>query len=351
MPPSPRTVPISYRSARSRTSDICSRCLCRIAGAHAPGRSERAKFRPPRVSWQLRLVGSMRHRRGRMQPVGRDSCAPGVSTIAPSPAVSPRTTPGNVHAVLDAAAPAADLKSRVRSLSGRMLHRDHRQAVDAREVIGVDGETGRSLAIAIAAIMASKDLAAGLRPDRRTEAATRPKARAAAASNGRGSKSASACCRCAWRTTRSSSDCCKQRPQGQLGEGDGGDQRLEREDRRVSQARQQDHHAGIQQSRFRVRHSDVSKVRSMSRRRSMGSYDGRFRHRASNCSRLRRSRRGARLAGARRRRRVPAAPISGRPLRDTRTRSRAQHRARPTIAAAPGPGWPAPAFRHAPLRP
>jgi hypothetical protein len=42
-------------------------------------------------------------------------------------------------------------------------------------------------------------------PDRRSDAATRPKARAAAVSKASGSKSASACWRCAWRAARSAS--------------------------------------------------------------------------------------------------------------------------------------------------
>ena len=64
---------------------------------------------------------------------------------------------------------------------------------------------GKSFEMAMAAIIASYARDAGLRPILRRPAATRPKLRAAAASKGRGSKSASACCRCAWRTTRSSS--------------------------------------------------------------------------------------------------------------------------------------------------
>jgi hypothetical protein len=64
---------------------------------------------------------------------------------------------------------------------------------------------GKSFEMAMAAIIASYALAAGLRPTFRSPAATLPKLRAAAASNGRGSKSASACWRCAWRAMRSSS--------------------------------------------------------------------------------------------------------------------------------------------------
>jgi len=53
--------------------------------------------------------------------------------------------------------------------------------------------------------MASYTRALTLRPARRREAATRPNARAACASKGSGTKSASACWRWAWRTARSSS--------------------------------------------------------------------------------------------------------------------------------------------------
>ena len=66
--------------------------------------------------------------------------------------------------------------------------------------------TDKSLATAIAAIIASWDRAADLRPPSRSDAATEPNSRAAAASNGSGSKSASAACKCAWRAARSSSD-------------------------------------------------------------------------------------------------------------------------------------------------
>ena len=62
---------------------------------------------------------------------------------------------------------------------------------------------GRALEMAMAAIMASSARAAGFRPALRKPAATRPKLRAAAASNGSGSKSASACWRCACRAERS----------------------------------------------------------------------------------------------------------------------------------------------------
>lgn len=55
------------------------------------------------------------------------------------------------------------------------------------------------LAIAIAAIIASYARAEVLRPARLSEADTRPNARAASASNTSGSKSDSACRRCAWR--------------------------------------------------------------------------------------------------------------------------------------------------------
>lgn len=65
--------------------------------------------------------------------------------------------------------------------------------------------SGRPLASAVAAIIAANDRAAGFRPDRRYEAATWPKARAAAASNGSGSKSASACWRVPRRRARSRS--------------------------------------------------------------------------------------------------------------------------------------------------
>lgn len=52
---------------------------------------------------------------------------------------------------------------------------------------------GRPRVIATAAIRASKLRACGLRPEARSAAATCPKARAACASNGSGSKVASAC--------------------------------------------------------------------------------------------------------------------------------------------------------------
>ena len=51
--------------------------------------------------------------------------------------------------------------------------------------------------------MASQARALAFRPARRNDAATPPNARAAGASNGRASKSDSACCRCAWRAARS----------------------------------------------------------------------------------------------------------------------------------------------------
>ena len=59
------------------------------------------------------------------------------------------------------------------------------------------------MAIAVAAIIASYEQAATLRPALRRDAATPPNARAASASNGIGSKSASACWRRAWRAARS----------------------------------------------------------------------------------------------------------------------------------------------------
>jgi len=55
----------------------------------------------------------------------------------------------------------------------------------------------------MAAIMASDDRADVLRHACRSDAVTRPKARAALASNGNASKSDSACCRCAWRAAHS----------------------------------------------------------------------------------------------------------------------------------------------------
>ena|GEM_PF-3489644 len=60
---------------------------------------------------------------------------------------------------------------------------------------GLQVNSGRSLAIAVAAIIASNARALDFRPARRRDAATRPKDRAAAASNGSGWKSASACWR------------------------------------------------------------------------------------------------------------------------------------------------------------
>lgn len=69
---------------------------------------------------------------------------------------------------------------------------------------GLQVNKGRSLAIAVAAIIASNARALDLRPPRRRDAATRPNERAAAASKGSGRKSASACwrrnCRtaCSW---------------------------------------------------------------------------------------------------------------------------------------------------------
>lgn len=71
--------------------------------------------------------------------------------------------------------------------------------------VGLQVKTGSPCAIAVAAIIASYARAAGLRPRCRSDAATRPNARAAAASNGIGSKSVSACCTCAWRAARSRS--------------------------------------------------------------------------------------------------------------------------------------------------
>ena len=82
------------------------------------------------------------------------------------------------------------------------------------------------MAIAVAAIMASYERAVVLRPERRSDAATCPNARAALASKGSGSKSASACWRCACRAARSSSDVATRRAYGQLSERDGGDERL-----------------------------------------------------------------------------------------------------------------------------
>jgi len=54
---------------------------------------------------------------------------------------------------------------------------DDREVVDPLEVLWVASEQGRSFAMATAAIIASCDLAAGLPPERRNEAATRPKTR------------------------------------------------------------------------------------------------------------------------------------------------------------------------------
>ncbi len=70
---------------------------------------------------------------------------------------------------------------------------------------GLHVYNGSPLAIAVAAIRASYARAVGFLPEPRRDAATRPKARAALASNGSGSKSASACCRCDCRAARSSS--------------------------------------------------------------------------------------------------------------------------------------------------
>ena len=57
--------------------------------------------------------------------------------------------------------------------------------------------------MAVAAISASYARAAGFRPALRSAAATSPNARAHSASNGRTTKSASACCRCCCRALRS----------------------------------------------------------------------------------------------------------------------------------------------------
>ena len=56
---------------------------------------------------------------------------------------------------------------------------------------GLQVKSGRSCAIAVAAISASKARAAGFRPDFRRAAATVPNTRAASLSNAIGSKSAS----------------------------------------------------------------------------------------------------------------------------------------------------------------
>ena len=66
------------------------------------------------------------------------------------------------------------------------------------------------------------------RPARRSDAATRPNARAAWASKGSGSKSASACWRCAWRAARSCSSRRDEGADGELRECHRGDERLSR---------------------------------------------------------------------------------------------------------------------------
>ena len=78
-----------------------------------------------------------------------------------------------------------------------LWHRNghHLQPINAAEVIGVAGVEREIVGERIAAIITSKVRAFALRPARRNEADTPPKARAAAASKGRGSKAASACCR------------------------------------------------------------------------------------------------------------------------------------------------------------
>jgi hypothetical protein len=69
--------------------------------------------------------------------------------------------------------------------------------------LGLHVNTGSPFATAVAAIMASYARAAVLRPLRRSAAATCPNALAADASKGIGTKSVSACCKCAWRAARS----------------------------------------------------------------------------------------------------------------------------------------------------
>ena len=104
---------------------------------------------------------------------------------------------------------------------------DHLQPVDSLEVVGVAGVDRQARSRARSPRSSRRRRARPpCGPPRRSEAATPPKARAAAASKGRGTKSASACWRWAWRLARSPSSCGDQGADGELGEGDGRDQRL-----------------------------------------------------------------------------------------------------------------------------
>jgi hypothetical protein len=100
--------------------------------------------------------------------------------------------------------PARPSPQRRRS-GGGVRYVDDVELVDRGEVVRVAGVEGSWFATATAAIIASNERAAGFRPVRRSDAATCPNARAAAASKGIGSKSASACWRWACRAARSGS--------------------------------------------------------------------------------------------------------------------------------------------------
>ncbi len=156
-----------------------------LLGVHAGGQGD---HRPPMTIKPIRRAGRRapwagRHQRGR----------PGTCRADPLRG-SARPRPGRGY------------RRRVTRVGepGAVTARTTRPSIPVKSS-GFAVYSGKPVASAVAAIMASNERAAGFRPDRRNEAATRPKARAAAASNGSGSKSASACWTVARRRARSAS--------------------------------------------------------------------------------------------------------------------------------------------------
>ncbi len=132
---------------------------------------------------------------------------------------------------------------------------DHVELVDSAEVrLDCTCTTGRSFATAVAAIIASYVRAVALRPARRSDAATRPNARAASASNASGAKSASACWRWAWRASTLSWSARDERADRRLRERDRGDEWFVRGAPRRREVLKHDERRGVEDaSRWRCR--------------------------------------------------------------------------------------------------
>jgi hypothetical protein len=158
------------------------------------------------------------------------------------------------------------------------------EAADAGEIGGITGIERQAVRGCDRGEHRVVGTSTGLRAARRSDAATRPKARAASASNGTGSKSASACWAC--RAARSSSVETTGGPtdnsasvtaviSGSTGEECG-----------VSHSRQQDHGIRVQDASLRLRcrytHSAASVTASISAFSFAGSTEGSRRHLASS---------------------------------------------------------------------